>query len=84
MYKAVGAAPVLALSGGRDLVHPTLTVRQTAERLGAEAREFPEMSHWLLAEPGWETVADACLTWLTQREPALRDSLAGQAGQRRA
>ena len=62
-------APSLALSGGRDLIHPTFTVKQTAEKIGAQTREFPEMSHWLLAEPGWETVAGACLDWLGALEP---------------
>jgi pimeloyl-ACP methyl ester carboxylesterase len=64
------AAPALALSGGRDLIHPTFTVKQTAERIGAQTLEFPEMSHWLLAEPGWEAVAEACLNWLAALEPA--------------
>lgn len=64
------AAPALALAGGRDLIHPTFTVRQTAERIGAEVKEFPEMSHWLLAEPGWAVVAAACLDWLAALEPA--------------
>jgi pimeloyl-ACP methyl ester carboxylesterase len=68
------SAPTLALSGGRDLVHPTFTVKQTAERLGAQTREFAEMSHWLLAEPGWEAVAEACLTWLAQLAPAPREA----------
>jgi len=63
------AAPALALSGGRDLIHPTFTVKQTAERIGAQTREFPEMSHWLLAEPGWEMVAGACLDWIASLEP---------------
>ena len=63
-------APALALSGGRDLIHPTFTVKQTAERIGAQAQEFPDMSHWLLAEPGWEAVAAACLDWLAALEPA--------------
>jgi len=58
------AAPALAISGGRDLIHPTFTVRQTAERIGAEVLEFKDMSHWLPAEPGWEAVARACLDWL--------------------
>jgi len=63
-------APALALSGGRDLIHPSFTVKQTAERIGAQTREFPEMSHWLLAEPGWEAVAGACIDWLAALEPA--------------
>jgi pimeloyl-ACP methyl ester carboxylesterase len=61
-------APSLALAGGRDLIHPAFTVRQTAERIGAEVIEFPDMSHWLLAEPGWEAVAEACLNWLAKVE----------------
>ena len=64
------AAPALALAGGRDLIHPIFTVKQTAERVGAKTLEFPEMSHWLLAEPGWEAVAQACLNWLAELEPA--------------
>ena len=58
------AAPVLALAGEKDLIHPPATVRQTAERLGGKARVMPGMSHWLLSEPGWETAATACLDWL--------------------
>jgi pimeloyl-ACP methyl ester carboxylesterase len=64
------AAPSLALSGGRDLIHPSFTVRQTAERIGAKCRDFAEMSHWLIAEPGWESVAAACLDWLGALEAA--------------
>jgi alpha-beta hydrolase superfamily lysophospholipase len=25
--------------------------------------EFPGRSHWIIAEPGWEEVADYCLDW---------------------
>ena len=57
-------APVLAVAGGRDLIHPPMTVRQTASRLGGEVIEFPEMSHWLIGEPGHEDVAKACLDWI--------------------
>jgi pimeloyl-ACP methyl ester carboxylesterase len=65
------AAPAVALSGGRDLIHPTFTVRQTAERIGADALDFPDMSHWLIGEPGWDRVAASCLDWLESvaREP---------------
>jgi pimeloyl-ACP methyl ester carboxylesterase len=56
-------APALVIAGDRDMIHPPATVRQTAERLGADYRVFDGMSHWLLAEPGWEDVAKACLDW---------------------
>jgi pimeloyl-ACP methyl ester carboxylesterase len=62
------AAPVLAIAGGRDLVHPPATVLRTAERLGGELKVFDEMSHWLLSEPGWEDVAETCLGWIARQE----------------
>jgi pimeloyl-ACP methyl ester carboxylesterase len=63
---AVGSvkAPVLAMAGGLDAIHPAATVRATARRLGGETRVFPEMSHWLVGEPGWDAVAEACLEWI--------------------
>ena len=60
------AVPSLVLVGARDVVHPPATARLTAERLGAACREFPEMSHWLPGEPGWDQVANATLAWLDE------------------
>jgi pimeloyl-ACP methyl ester carboxylesterase len=57
-------APVLGIAGGLDAIHPTATVRATARRLGGETRVFADMSHWLVGEPGWEAVAEACLAWI--------------------
>jgi pimeloyl-ACP methyl ester carboxylesterase len=57
-------APVLAIAGGLDAIHPAATVRATAGRLGGETLVFPDMSHWLVGEPGWEDVAGACLGWM--------------------
>ena len=62
-------APALVMVGAKDMIHPPATVRQTAERLGADFRVFEGMSHWLLGEPGWEDVAQACLEW-TSAQPA--------------
>jgi pimeloyl-ACP methyl ester carboxylesterase len=58
------AAPVLAMVGDNDLIHPPFTVRQTVDRLRGETRVMPGMSHWLLSEPGWQGVAGDCLQWL--------------------
>jgi pimeloyl-ACP methyl ester carboxylesterase len=60
------SAPVLAVAGGRDLIHPPVTVRQTAARLSGKTVVFDEMSHWLIGEPGWEQVAGTCLDWMTE------------------
>ncbi len=57
-------APVLAIAGGLDAIHPAATVRAIAGRLGGETLVFPDMSHWLVGEPGWEGVAGACLDWI--------------------
>jgi pimeloyl-ACP methyl ester carboxylesterase len=57
-------APALAIAGERDVVHPAGTVRQTAQRIGADFEVMPGMSHWLIGERGWEAVADLALDWL--------------------
>jgi pimeloyl-ACP methyl ester carboxylesterase len=57
-------APVLAMVGADDAIHPPATVRATARRIRGETLEFPGMSHWLVGEPGWEDVAGACLDWI--------------------
>jgi pimeloyl-ACP methyl ester carboxylesterase len=59
-------APILALAGERDVVHPPATVLESARRLGAQAKVLPAMSHWLVAEPGWRMVADLCLEWIAE------------------
>jgi len=58
--------PSLAFVGDRDVVHPPATVRQGADRIGAEFRVMPGMSHWLIGEEGWEEVAAIALHWLEQ------------------
>jgi pimeloyl-ACP methyl ester carboxylesterase len=64
-------APMLAIAGGRDVIHPPPTVSETARRIGAELRVMPQMSHWLIGEPGWRDVADLCLGWLAAQQAPL-------------
>jgi len=59
-------APSLVMVGARDVVHPPMTARMTAERIGAQYLELPGMSHWLPGEEGWEAVAGHALSWLGQ------------------
>jgi len=65
------AAPMLAIAGGQDVIHPAATVRETARRIGAELKVMPQMSHWLIGEPGWEDVARHCLDWCAAAAPPL-------------
>jgi len=57
-------APVLAAAGGKDRVHPPSSVRQIAERLNADFRTYPDMSHWMIGEPGYDDVAQDCVDWI--------------------
>jgi pimeloyl-ACP methyl ester carboxylesterase len=64
------AAPTLFIAGQRDVVHPPVTVQAAAGRVGAAFRLMPGMSHWMIGEPGWETVADAAIGWIDGAERA--------------
>jgi len=59
-------APSLVICGEGDVVHSPNTARATAERIGAQLQVMPQMSHWLLGEPGWDQVAEATLRWLKE------------------
>lgn len=64
-------APILALSGERDAIHPPATVRETAKRLDATHETMSHMSHWLPGEPGCDLVAERCLAWLSEQDVRL-------------
>lgn len=63
-------APVLTIAGGRDVIHPPATVKQTAAKLSADFKVVRDMSHWLPGEPGWEEVAELCLAWMPDKAKA--------------
>lgn len=62
------AAPALVVVGEGDVVHSPATARAVADRIGGEFRLMPQMSHWLVGEPGWEAVTDATLAWLADQD----------------
>jgi pimeloyl-ACP methyl ester carboxylesterase len=64
------SAPVLAVAGGRDVIHPPATVKQAAARLSADFHVLRDMSHWLPGEPGWDEVAQICLDWMPAKAKA--------------
>ncbi len=62
------ACPLLVVAGGRDRMTPAPVVRRVARKYAAHVtayREFPACGHWVISEPRWEEVADACAKWLT-------------------
>jgi pimeloyl-ACP methyl ester carboxylesterase len=58
--------PLLVISGGRDRATPASVVRKVAARYGSLAtyRNFEDDAHWVLAQKGWENVAEAVAGWL--------------------
>jgi pimeloyl-ACP methyl ester carboxylesterase len=68
MTTSIGPGPLhmpsLVINGAADRVNPPDTGRQIAERIGGAFVAMPEMSHWLIGEPGWKAVAAHVIGWL--------------------
>jgi pimeloyl-ACP methyl ester carboxylesterase len=62
--------PLLVVAGGRDRITPARLVRQVARAYGARYEVFPERSHWVLGEEGWQQVAERVAGWLEEHEAA--------------
>jgi len=57
--------PVLVVGAEHDRATPASVVRKVARRYPrAEHHEIAGAAHWVLAQPGWEAVADLVLDWL--------------------
>jgi alpha-beta hydrolase superfamily lysophospholipase len=61
-------APLLVIGGEKDVIMPAAVSRKIHARHSASAvrtdyKEFPGRSHYLIAEKGWEEVADYALAW---------------------
>ncbi len=58
--------PILCMVGSDDKINPPGTVRGVAQRYSGRVvfEELPGFSHWLLGEPGWETIAARAIAWL--------------------
>ncbi|MDH4183248.1 MAG: alpha/beta hydrolase [Nitrospinota bacterium] len=62
-------APMLVVAGSLDRITPAKVVRQVAAKYAhvSEYREFPHNAHNVLAEPGWEAVAEHAYEWLKRK-----------------
>jgi pimeloyl-ACP methyl ester carboxylesterase len=61
-------APLLLISGGNDHVSPKSVVEANFKLYGkskavTEYKNFPDRTHYILGQNGWEEVADYALTW---------------------
>lgn len=62
-------APLLFVAGHADRAMTPATVRRMyrahqASPARTDFRSFPGRTHWLIAEDGWEEVAQGCLDWV--------------------
>jgi pimeloyl-ACP methyl ester carboxylesterase len=62
--------PLLFVAGGEDrtvsptMIHAAYTRASRRNPASTAWKEYPEHSHFLIAEPGYETVADDALAWV--------------------
>jgi len=61
--------PVLVIAGTEDRITPASVVCNVAKKYrGATYKEFTNHAHWIMAEPGWQEVAEYIGDWLTQQK----------------
>ena len=60
--------PVLIIAGTEDRITPLSVVRQVARKYKAVStyKEFENHAHWVVAEPGWQEIAEYTADWLGQ------------------
>lgn len=60
--------PVLVTASAEDRITPASVVRKVAKKYNAIStyKEFDNHAHWVLAEPGWQEIAEYCSEWLKQ------------------
>jgi pimeloyl-ACP methyl ester carboxylesterase len=61
--------PLLIIGGKKDRITPISVIRSTAKKFEGKAdfREFDNQAHWIIAEPGWQEVADYVASWLDEK-----------------
>lgn len=68
-------APLLFISGEADRAMTPAVVRRMyrahrASPARTDIRSFPGRTHWLIAQDGWQEVAQACIDWVASLAPA--------------
>ena len=68
-FRRAGRAPLLLIAGARDRIVPAVINRRNHKAYARSAsrtdfREFPDRTHWIIAQDGWEAVAAHVAAWL--------------------
>jgi len=58
--------PVLAVAGSEDRITPAVVVEKIAKKYEpfSTYKSFENHAHWVIAEPGWQEIADYVSDWL--------------------
>ena len=66
---------MLVIAGAQDRITPVSVIRRVAKKYQAVAtyREFDHHAHWVVAEPGWQEIAEYVTAWIKQAVPAGSD-----------
>jgi len=70
-------APLLFIGGEKDVIMPAALNRKNFKKYRAssavtEYKEFPNRSHYIIAEKGWEEVAEHALNWALSKTGELQ------------
>ncbi|OQY28348.1 MAG: alpha/beta hydrolase [Candidatus Cloacimonetes bacterium 4572_55] len=60
--------PVLVIAGAEDRITPASVVRKVAKKFEAVStyKEFENHAHWVVAQPGWQEIAEFAVGWIKQ------------------
>lgn len=64
-------APLLLIAGAKDRIVPAVINRRNyraywKSRARTDFREFPDRTHWIIAQDGWQEVAEHVAGWLAE------------------
>lgn len=64
-------APLLLIAGAKDRIVPPVINRRNVKAYAKSAartdfREFPDRTHWIIAQDGWQEVAEHAASWLSK------------------
>lgn len=68
-FKKADRAPLLFLGGGRDHVVPAKVSKKNAAKYqpAADYKEYLDKSHFIVGEPGWESVVTDVSDWIAAK-----------------
>lgn len=75
-FKNPSRAPLLLIGGEKDVIMPSALNRKNFRKYGVSKsvtafKEFPGRSHYIIAETGWQEVADHALQWAENARAGL-------------